>query len=309
LDWKGLRAQNAMEYLASHGWAIIIIMIVLAGLFYFGVFGGKNVTPRAPPGECSVYRADGAGSITSINLVGICDGELPQFVSRFNYGGSFAEFGTSNITIKGIKFMPLITNYNHNKVSMTGWIYTGPPGPVQTAFAYGNFSEAFPPYNAIFVDINQTPLCSDGMFEAIYSSYVCIYNGKVPVDTWMFVAIEYNGTQAVAYSVVKNANIVAVNSVVSSFTIPASPHSDVLIATPWNGLITNVQLYNNSLSRNEVIELYDEGLGGAPIDLKYLVGWWPMNGNLNDYSGNGNNGEAYNSASLGGAYDNNYTAP
>ena len=32
--------------------------------------------------------------------------------------------------------------------------------------------------------------------------------------------------------------------------------------------------------------MYDEGIGGAPLDLHNLVGWWPLNGNLNDYSGN-----------------------
>src|SRR5271155_1319863 len=112
LDKENVKGQNAMEMLATHGWALIIIMIVLFALFYFGVFGGKNVTPRAPPGECSVYRADGPGSVTSINLVGVCDGELPQFVSRFGYGSTFEEFGTSNVSIPVVKFMPEITNSN-----------------------------------------------------------------------------------------------------------------------------------------------------------------------------------------------------
>ena len=35
-------------------------------------------------------------------------------------------------------------------------------------------------------------------------------------------------------------------------------------------------------------------MGGAPIDLQNLVGWWPLNGNPNDYSGNGNDGTASN---------------
>ena len=309
LDKENVKGQNAMEMLATHGWALIIIMIVLFALFYFGVFGGKNVTPRAPPGECSVYRADGAGSVTSINLVGVCDGELPQFVSRFNYGSTFEEFGTSNMSVPIVKFMPKITNGNGKKVTISGWIFTGPPGPVQTAFAYGNFSASVPPFNGIYLDINQSPLCGDGMFEALYASYVCIYNGKIPLDTWIFVALEYNGSQGIAYAVVKGTNVVTANGPIGAFTIPASPQSVVLVATPWNGLITNVQLYNTSLSENEVVQLYDEGLGGAPIQLQYLTGWWPLNGNLNDYSGNGNNGYAYNSAGVGGAYDDNYTVP
>jgi hypothetical protein len=37
--------------------------------------------------------------------------------------------------------------------------------------------------------------------------------------------------------------------------------------------------------------LYSEGIGGAPLPkpiLNNLVAWWPLNGNLNDYSGNNN---------------------
>ena len=60
------------------------------------------------------------------------------------------------------------------------------------------------------------------------------------------------------------------------------------------GYLANVQLYNTSLSANDIQALYLEGIGGAPIDLQHLVGWWPLNGNANDYSGNGNNGQINN---------------
>ena len=36
--------------------------------------------------------------------------------------------------------------------------------------------------------------------------------------------------------------------------------------------------------------MYYEGIGGAPIDLNDLQGWWPLNGNMNDYSGNSDPG-------------------
>ena len=60
------------------------------------------------------------------------------------------------------------------------------------------------------------------------------------------------------------------------------------------GYLANVQLYNTSLSNLEINTLYQEGIGGAPINLQNLVGWWPLNGNANDYSGNGNNGMSNN---------------
>jgi len=58
----------------------------------------------------------------------------------------------------------------------------------------------------------------------------------------------------------------------------------------YNGILANVQVYNASLSANQVQALYLEGIGGAPMKLQNLIGWWPLNGNSNDYSGNNNNG-------------------
>ncbi|MGC9011254.1 MAG: LamG domain-containing protein, partial [Candidatus Micrarchaeia archaeon] len=58
----------------------------------------------------------------------------------------------------------------------------------------------------------------------------------------------------------------------------------------FNGQIANVQIYNTSLLPSMVQQLYQEGIAGLPISNAGLVGWWPLNGNANDYSGFGNNG-------------------
>ncbi|MEM3860789.1 MAG: LamG-like jellyroll fold domain-containing protein, partial [Candidatus Micrarchaeaceae archaeon] len=59
---------------------------------------------------------------------------------------------------------------------------------------------------------------------------------------------------------------------------------------PVSGDLANVQIYNTSLSASEIQALYQEGIGGTPIANAGLVGWWPLDGNANDYSGFGNNG-------------------
>ena len=59
--------------------------------------------------------------------------------------------------------------------------------------------------------------------------------------------------------------------------------------------MANIQVYNTSLSSSEIQALYLEGIGGAPIRPQNLVGWWPLNGNTNDYSGNDYNGQIYGS--------------
>jgi hypothetical protein len=56
------------------------------------------------------------------------------------------------------------------------------------------------------------------------------------------------------------------------------------------GFISNVQVYNSSLDQSQIQTLYLEGIGGAPVNPQYLVGWWPLNGDTKDYSGYNNNG-------------------
>ncbi len=63
-------------------------------------------------------------------------------------------------------------------------------------------------------------------------------------------------------------------------------------ANLFDGKIANMQLYNTAIGANEIYTLYQEGIGGAPINLQNLVGWWPLDGNANDYSGFTNNGVA-----------------
>jgi hypothetical protein len=56
------------------------------------------------------------------------------------------------------------------------------------------------------------------------------------------------------------------------------------------GLMSNIQIYNTTLDAGAVQSLYAEGIGGAPQTLQNIVGWWPLNGDAKDYSGNNNNG-------------------
>jgi len=39
------KGQSAMEYLMTYGWAILVIIVVIAVLFYIGVLNPRNVTP------------------------------------------------------------------------------------------------------------------------------------------------------------------------------------------------------------------------------------------------------------------------
>ena len=88
-------AQSAMEYLMTYGWAILIISVVLAVLFSLGVTNPLFLAPKASPGSCHVFRPDGQGSSYDINLLGVCNGEIPEYVAQFN--GKSSYIGLNNV--------------------------------------------------------------------------------------------------------------------------------------------------------------------------------------------------------------------
>lgn len=53
----------------------------------------------------------------------------------------------------------------------------------------------------------------------------------------------------------------------------------------FNGIIADVQIYNTTLNANQVQALYQGGMAAPPITLtSNVLGWWPLEGDTNDYS-------------------------
>jgi hypothetical protein len=121
---------------------------------------------------------------------------------------------------------------------------------------------------------------------------------------WQNVAINFNFTSN-NVGVYRNGNLVF--NIIPSNTM--SPTSISSLSISGTVLYANLQLYNASLSANQIQALYQEGIGGAPIDLQHLVGWWPLNGDANDYSGNGNNGQMYGRITFVSNWWQGYTPP
>ncbi|MAG47369.1 hypothetical protein CL617_02085 [archaeon] len=64
---SGKRAQAAMEFLMTYGWAILIILIALGVLFYLGVFNPQtptNCIPNAPISSCNVLLTATGGEVS-----------------------------------------------------------------------------------------------------------------------------------------------------------------------------------------------------------------------------------------------------
>ncbi len=283
------KLQSAMEYLMTYGWAILIIAVVLVALFQMGVFNSANFAPKAQPGSCQVFRTTAATS-----LEGTCNNELPQYVAQFNgassninvgSGGSLT-IGTGSATVSAW-IMPN-ANADNNKRG----IYSVSAG-TGLIFAYKSNGG-----NNLYVE------AYDGVNNPYGYSSV-----SLPVGVFSYVVITRAGGIFIFY-----INGVA-GGTVSDTTGNLANGGPIIIGEAqgsssniFNGLIANVQIYNTSLSANDVAALYYEGIGGAPQNTQNLVGWWPLNGNANDYSGNNNNGAATN-VIYTGSWASAYSAP
>jgi len=288
-----MNLQSAMEYLMTYGWAILIIAVVLGALFQLGVFNPMTFAPKAPPGACQVFRPNGPGTTSFINLEGVCSGELPQYTLA-SYGGSGV------ITVQNNNLL------NFNTFTVTLWLDQYQASPYSTCCA-GGFNlvqepNRFQVYREWGLGQRSVTIWVSNTTKTVWA----VSNDQLPLNSWHFIAAEYDGNTVSIY-------VDGVNKSYNQLAGPLNPVSSQLLISSCcgenvNGSLSNVQIYNTSLTANEIQALYLEGIGGAPIDLQNLVGWWPLNGNANDYSGNGNNGQAtavtYTSSWTGG-----YTPP
>ncbi len=294
-----MEAQAALEYLTTYVWAILIIAIIILAMFELGAFNSLNWAPRAQPGSCSISRPGGPNTTTYITLKGVCNNEIPKFVLNSQAGG---------ILMDKVRYTPLITSAGQNSITITGWALNTQPGADQYAFEYRpnliQLDNIYPNVGAVWFHCGG---CSSGIPDATvwvdggqsYDFQCCTYPNLQPIapDQWGFYALSYNGVTLTDYYIYQGqVSYYSTSAPVSSgastgLGIPAymAPAGAFCIGClGWDGYISNVQMYSTALSVGSVQALYEEGIGGAPIDLQNLIGWWPLNGNANDYSGNGN---------------------
>ncbi len=301
------KTQSAMEYLMTYGWAILIIAVVLTVLFSLGITNPLFFSPKAIAGGCQVLRPSGPGTTSFISLEGggVCS-EIPQYVSTFTssqdsnvliantsqlkLGNELTVSVWVNIHSQTAEWQGIVDNgryilnnwYILTLADKTSW-YTIPPG-----------------YTGITIGVADGICCSEA-----YSPYF-------PINTWENIAFSYNAkaaTNTIAYlNGAEYGSFSDGSPVISNSTIPIIIGAELTYPPTCNCSIANLQIYNTALGQNRIAALYREGIGGAPIDLQNLVGWWPLNGNANDYSGNNNDGIATN-VIWSGTWWQDYTQP
>jgi hypothetical protein len=286
-----------MEYLMTYGWAILVIAIVLGVLYYLGVFNSANLAPRAQPGSCQVFRPNGPGTTYDAELSGTCNNELPEYVAQFNSGSN------SQISVPQGQISAGTENaFTQNGLTIAFWI---DPTNLQA----GHISTVNKWYSGEFaiILINGVPTFYQGAGYAVQL-------GSLTNNQWQMLvmtrnALNYNQINGyINGQYVGNGDFQDNNPPVQTSNPLTFGLSDPYFPVGLSGSMANIQIYNTSLSTNEIKMLYNEGIGGAPIDINNLVGWWPLNGNAQDYSGNLNNGVP-SSIAYSSSWTSGYTAP
>ncbi|MDE1849596.1 MAG: hypothetical protein KGI00_02595 [Candidatus Micrarchaeota archaeon] len=297
-----IKLQSAMEYLMTYGWAILAIAIVMVSLYSLGIFSLGNLKPTATPGSCQVIR-----TAAQVSLAGQCNNMIPKYVGQFNGQNAYVDLGNSASVSPEAgangKMTLCIWYFITSSASYNGPLLKGESSP-----SSGNGWEyAIDPQGASHDAVVWVPAGSGIM---------SVNSGKATtLQTWYFVCFTYDyaANQGAYYY-----NGTQYSTTLSQGNGPAAQRTGHLVIGAGEGpgggtgysniYAADVQIYNTSLDNTTIKRLYQEGIGGAPVDLQHLVGWWPLNGNANDYSGNNNQGTST-SVVWNANWQSGYTAP
>ncbi len=291
---RGRKAQTAAEYLLAYGWTLILVGIIIFALFELGFFAGSNFATRAQPDTCTVVKTINS----SPALRGDCSGQLPQSVASFNplLGSSYISGASGGAFPSG-----------HGAFSEFAWVNTLNNNQ-ETIFAFGGTAQGAGIVFSIAGGVNSGTLLVSDFYKSI-SGVV----GGVNDGNWHFVGVVHpaNSSEFDMFVDGQWSNSSIPGSVdlynSGSFWIGSEPVS-LTKQYQYSGQIANIQLYNTSLNGQQVENLWLGGIGAAPSTTEGLAGWWPLNGNGDDYSGNGQVGIPYN-VTFVTTWTGTYTAP
>ena len=99
---KPRKAQSAMEYLMTYGWAILIIAVVLGALFELGVFGSASSLPQGCIAESGYYCQDASLSTSGVLTLTIGQATTGSFSNVNVYfvpsGGSLSNAASASLS-------------------------------------------------------------------------------------------------------------------------------------------------------------------------------------------------------------------
>jgi hypothetical protein len=281
-------------------------------LFNAIVTDSAIISDSSAPVENSFTVNAGPSSITSLSVSNsLADsGQWETFLTTVNGGTAPFQIDLYNVTnlptnepmagvfngissniITGTTLLPL----GDNPRSAFAWVYyTGPSNAPNFYGIYGYGPHVAYEWSDLAIGYGA------GVYFSGASDDCSHFSSATMLNTWQFVGYTYSAGASNALTIYLDGRSVTCTLATALNTILpgslASTIGDTSGASPsyFPGSIADVQVYNAVLSAAQVSALYANGLSATPILTANIVGWWPLNGNANDLSGNGNNGIATN---------------
>ena len=204
-------------------------------------------------------------------------------VSQFNGASSFIQIPSA-----GFNFITTGSTTSYSE-SFSVWFKTTSDGvilgqqntpPVSTAVGY---------VPSIYVDTNGDIRAS--LFWHGSDSDQIVTTTPYNDGKWHFLVDTYNNGQETLYIDGKQVGTQAQSEVAYSSTYYYQLGTGYTSLWPntnsawfyFNGELANAQVYNSTLSSQQILSMYNSGISGAPISSNSIQGWWPLNGNINNY--------------------------
>ena len=170
-------------------------------------------------------------------------------------------------------------------VSFFMWIY---PKPQSVGFLYRDGASGYAQYGLYFSNSFLGFECP----STDYSSSIAVKD-----NVWQLVGVVVKSPTSVIIYDNGNSQAISTSCTFTSGSYKQTFGYNVATGTEYfKGSMANLQIFNTTISNSEIETLYQEGINGHPLSDANLAGWWPLNGNANDYSGNNNNGTSTNVA-------------
>lgn len=224
----------------------------------------------------------------------------------YEVGGSYVDFGNSSSLSPEAGpsgRMSLCTWYRINSLSdYHGVLIKGKSHPSNgNAWEYTFDQEGYVP--GTYTHPSFTVWSSSGSNIAFGQANAITFNSLR--NNWSFACFTYDypGQQAYYYfnGVQYPASITSSNGPATagsgSLILGAGENSTNPTGNPpafSNVSVADMQMYNIILSAGQIKTLYEQGITANPIQSDGLIGWWPLGGDTNDYSGNGHVGFPFN---------------
>ncbi len=275
---------------------------------------GNNLVPNYQRDSALVYNAPTALSplpgILSCQLSNACAsgtntvlylGYMPLEIQN-----SYLQTAGFNTIAPSVISIPSTANTNIESLTACMWFNTKTAAAAQQALAEKWTGSGAFPYALRITAAGQPSFWAyDGTITAVVNTITAYNDGN-----WHLACGERVKSSTLKIFVDNNApssntdTTVAATTDASAICLGARCST---LAIPFAGSEANLQIYSSALSPGQVNTIYSEGIAGTPVAVNSMVGWWPLDGNANDYSGNGDTGTATNV--IYPYFSGNYNAP